>query len=201
MEPTLPTASSPGEDPSALWIVQLQLLGLAENTLGLRDSSKTIYQPAFADDGPYIRNTPNFDGAFAELSRNAETYWPTAVYELAHETVHLLNPKPGVGNWLSEGIAVAFSVYAQLHFKLEPQRIDMQSYRRSLELASELPYGALAAGRSIRDACGSLNSTTRSILETLFPSVDLRLLTQLCQPFKRDWPEKSCLLSSSTTYS
>ena len=79
MDLTLPVASSPGQDPSALWTVQLQLLGLAEDTLGHRDVSKVIYQPVFADDGPHIRNTPNLDGAFAELSRNAEAYWPTVV--------------------------------------------------------------------------------------------------------------------------
>ena len=186
MELTLPVLSDPREDPSAFWKIQCELLRLAEDTLGPRDASKVIYQPVFADDGPYIRNTPNLDGAFAELSRNAETYWPTAVYELAHETVHLLNPKPGVGNWLSEGIAVAFSVYAQLHFKLGPQCINMQSYRRSLELVSELPYGPLEAGRSIRDACGSLNGATRSILEMLFPSVDSEILTELCKPFERN---------------
>ena len=184
MELALPAASSPGEDPIALWTVQLLLLRIAENTLGPRDASKTIYQPVFADDGPYIRNTPNLDGAFAELSRSAEANWPTAVHELAHETVHLLNPKPGVGNWVSEGIAVAFSVYAQLHFKLEPQRINMQSYSRSLKLVSELPYGPLVAGRSIREDCGALNSATPGILETLFPSVDPQLLTQLCHPFR-----------------
>ena len=96
MELTLPEAPSPGQDPSALWSMQLQLLRLAEDTLGPRDASKVIYQPIFVEDGPHIRNTPNLDGAFAELSRNAEGYWPTVVKELAHETVHLLNPRPGV---------------------------------------------------------------------------------------------------------
>ena len=109
MELTLPSTLLPREDPSAAWSLQLQLLRLAEDTLGPRDASKTIFQPVFADYGPYIRNTPNLDGAFAELSRNAEVFWPTTLYELAHETVHLLNPRPGTGNWLGEGIAVAFS--------------------------------------------------------------------------------------------
>ena len=177
---------SDGLGTSALWIVQLQLLGLAENSLGLRDSSKTIYQPAFADDGPYIRNTPNLDGAFAELSRNAETYWPTVVYELAHETVHLLNPKPGVGNWLSEGIAVAFSNFALRRFNLEPHSTDMQSYRRALSLVSGLAYDPLVAGRCIRAACGSLNTADQSILGNLFPGVDSEILTELCKPFVRN---------------
>lgn len=185
-EPTLPTFSSPGGNPSDLWAVQLQLLELAEDALGPRDASKKIYQPVFADDGPLTRNTPNLDGAFAELSRKAESDWPTTIYELAHETVHLLNPKPGVGNWLSEGIAVAFSIHAQLYFKLMPQRIGMQSYRRSLELVSELPCGPLVAGRSIRAACGSLDSATKGVLAELFPSVDSELLAELCDPFVRD---------------
>lgn len=187
MKPTSSRILSPGEDPKALWSVQLQLLKLAEDALGPRDTCKVMYQPVFADDGPYIRNTPNLDGAFAELSRNAERYWPTAVYELAHEAVHLLNPQPGVGNWLSEGIAVALSEYAQRHFNLNPQDINMQSYRRALGLVSELPHGPLAAGRLIRNACGSLNDATPSILVTLFPSVNPGTLTELCRTFERDW--------------
>ena len=173
---------------SALWSVQLQLLSLAEHILGPRDVSKVMYQPIFTDHDPNIRNTPNLDGAFAELSRNAEGYWPTVVKELAHETVHLLNPKPGDGTWLSEGIAVAFSNYAQQQFELEPQTITMASYRRSLELVSELPPDALAAGRRIREA-RSLDNATQSILETLFPGVDLDTLTELCKPFERDWSD------------
>ena len=189
MELTLPSTLSPREDPSAVWSLQLQLLRLAEDTLGPRDASKTICQPVFADGGPYIRNTPNLDGAFAELSRNAEGYWPTTLYELAHETVHLLNPKPGTGNWLAEGIAVAFSAYAQRQYGLEPQNINMESYKRSLELVSELPPDPLTAGRRIRVACGSLNNATPDILETLFPTVDPGTLTELCKPFERDWAD------------
>ena len=190
MEFTLPTAPSPGEDPSELWSVQLQLLRLAEDTLGQRDASKTICQPVFADDGPYIRDTPNLDGAFAELSRNAEAYWPTVVRELSPETVHLLNPKPRVGKWLSEGIAEAFSDYAQRCYGMEPQSINKVSYRRSLKLVSELPPDPLTAGRRIRDACGPLNNATRCILESLFPNVDSGTLTQLCKTFERYWSDE-----------
>ncbi len=189
MDLTLPAGLSPRENPSALWSVQLQLLQLAEDILGSRDASKTIYQPVFADDGPRIRNTPDLDGAFAELSRNAEGYWPTVVNELAHETVHLLNPKPGDGTWLSEGIAVAFSNYAQRRYGMEPQSINEESYRRSLELVSELPLDPMIAGRRIREDCDSLDGAGQSILETLFPSVDQETLMELCKPFERDWAD------------
>ena len=180
-------------DSSALWSLQLQLLRLAEDVLGPRDATKTMLQPAFADDGPHIRNTPRLDGAFAELSRNAERCWPTAVNELAHETVHLLNPKPGVGTWLSEGIAVAFSYYAQRKFGLEPQQVSMQAYKRALELVSMLPTDPLTVGRSVRDVCGSLENATESVLRMLFSSVDPKTLTELCRPFERDWSELDAL--------
>jgi len=183
----IPAKARPGGDPEAMWALQQEILRLAENVFGPRDSSKTIFQPTFVDDGPQIRNTPNLDGAFAELSRNAEGYWPTAINELAHETVHLLNPKPGIGNWLSEGMAVAFSIYAQQQFGMEPQAVAMASYRRALALVSKLPPDALVTGRRIREDCGSLDNATTEGLRVLFPDVGHETLTRLCEQFQRDW--------------
>ena len=65
----------------------------------------------------------------------------------------------------------------------------MESYRRSLELVSDLPPDPLTAGWRIRDACGSFNNATRSFLETLFPPVDSETLMELCKPFERDWSD------------
>ena len=187
----LPTGSSPGQEPVALWSVQSHLLSIAETILGPRDGSKTICQPTFTDCGPKLRNTPNLDGAFAELSRNAQGYWPTVVNELAHETVHLLNPKPGVGTWLEEGIAVAFSIEAQRQFNLEPQDIEMPSYRRALRLVSELTDGPLVAGRRVREACWAYWDADQNDLVTLFPTIDPATLSVLCNPFERDWPNST----------
>ncbi|MXY07340.1 MAG: hypothetical protein F4Y61_01675 [Rhodothermaceae bacterium] len=169
--------------------MQQELLKLAQNVFGPKDPYKTVFQPTFVEDGPHIRNTPNLDGAFAELSRNAEGYWPTAIYELAHETVHLLNPKPGVGNWLSEGMAVAFSLYAQQQYGIEPQAISMPAYRCALALVSELSPNTLASGRRIREVCGSFDNATIEDLRTLFPDVECATLIWLCQQFQRDWQD------------
>lgn len=65
----------------------------------------------------------------------------------------------------------------------------MPSYRRSLELVTELRPDSLTAGRRIREACGSLENASPSILETLFPDVDLGTLTKLCKRFERDWSD------------
>ena len=151
-----PPQTSPKGDPVALWALQLHLLSLAEAALGARDASKKIYQPAFADDGPHIRNTPGLDGAFAELSRNSECYWPTAINELAHETVHLLNPAPGNGNYLCEGVAVAFSLHAQTKFGFQPHAVGPSSYRRALELGEtpvSRPYHSFGGVCRVEHRC------------------------------------------------
>ena len=116
--------TNPKDDPKALWSLQLELLALAEFHLGPRDASKKIYPPQFGADYPQVRLTPNEDGAFAKLSRNGEQYWPTAVYELAHETTHLLNPvKLGEASNLEEGVAVAFSIKAQHSYGIRPVQV------------------------------------------------------------------------------
>ena len=128
---------------------------------------------------PIYATRPNLDGAFAELSRNSECYWPTVIFEMAHETVHLLNPVPGNDKCLGEGVAVAFSVYVQTLFGLQPQPIGLASYRRALELVCRLPKGPLEAARQVRAAVGTLSQVTAQHLEDLFPEVDRETLSNL----------------------
>lgn len=105
------SALSPREDPCYLWTLQNELLKEAEHLLGPRDLAKKIYQPSWDNEGPHIRYTPNKDGAFAELGDNAVTDWRMAVYQLAHETVHLLDQHGGARtNILEEGVAVKFAL-------------------------------------------------------------------------------------------
>ena len=136
----------PEVDPQALWRLQNELLTLAESLLGPRDSAKKIYQPNFDSDGPHIRNTPNLDGAFAELSPNAAGYWPTVVYEMGHETVHLLNPDRLGVNFLEEGMAVAFSLRAMERYGLPVEGIREESYAKALGLVRQLSPDVFAAG-------------------------------------------------------
>ena len=82
-------ATNPRDDPSALWALQIELLSTAEAFLGPRDVSKKIYQPQFTGGVPCIRNTPELDGAFGELSRAAESYWPTALEVQSSYGIHV----------------------------------------------------------------------------------------------------------------
>jgi len=180
----LPT-SVPEYDPSGLWALQQELLALAEQLLGKRDQTKTIYQPTFHENGPHIRNTPNLDGAFVELGNGSKVYWPTVVYEMAHETVHLLNPTVSHTNWLEEGVAVEFSIYAQSLFSLAIQAPESGPYLEALQTVRALPGGTFSGAYRVRAVAGGLNSVTFEQLCALFPTSEpagLRRLSEKCIP-------------------
>ena len=179
----LPEAT-PRDAPDALWALQRELLTVAEALLGPRDMSKKIYQPQFTDAGPHVRNTPNQDGAFAELSRRSECDWPNAIFELAHETVHLLDPILGGTNNLEEGVAVSFSLHIQSSYNIRMQP-SVAAYLEALQLADMLPGGPLEAARRVRERVGALSGARASHLEELFPDVDRVVLSRLAGKFVR----------------
>ena len=175
----------PRNDPSALWRLQNDLLSRAESVLGQRDGSKKICQPQFTDEGPQLRNSPNMDGAWAELGRSGESDWPTVLYQMAHETVHLLDPICGVSNNLEEGVAVAFSLHVQPFYGvcISPS---LPSYRDVLRLVRMLPENPLEAGKLVRQRIGALSSATPECLGELFPNVDRTILKALTDQFVRN---------------
>jgi hypothetical protein len=171
----------PKDNPAALWELQTLLLREAELMLGDRDLLKKIYQPQFDEFGPHIRNTPNLDGAFVELSENAKRFWPSAIYEMAHETVHLLNPVVGYTNWLEEGIAVDFSLHAQSVFSTAPvQSPALGAYKTALALVRSIPEGSFAIAKKVRATAGALSLATPDALTDLSPGMDRSLAELLC---------------------
>ena len=177
--------TNPRDDPAGLWALQLELLSIAESILGPRDSSKKLYQPQFIDGVPHIFNTKNPDGVIVRLSRNGECYWPTVVFEMAHETVHLLNPIPGNANYLEEGVAVAFSLSVQQLYGVSVQT-SMKSYLYALQLVAILPGGPFEVGKGIRERVGALSDARVEDLGELFPNVDKTVLSKLAEEFERD---------------
>ncbi len=180
----LPT-SIPEHDQKGLWQLQNQLLDEAQRLVGQRDLSKKIYPPAFHENGPHIRNTPELDGAFIELGPNSKVFWPTVVYEMAHEIIHLLNPIVGYANWLEEGVAVEFSIHAQTLFDIPIQSPTSGPYFEALNMVRSLPGGTFSSAKLIRGRFGSLSAVTFEQLFVLFPAcgqADLRKLSEQCVP-------------------
>ena len=173
-------------DGSALWALQCFLRSQCESVFGLKAHDKEIYQPKFnACDVSPDRDRPHIlvfpEGAKAVLSNSARTYWPTTLYELAHETVHLLNPITGDASYLEEGMAVYFSVQmSQLHTE-HAMSPTCPFYIRAQQLVQQLPYGVYESGRIIREQCGSFDAATSDSLLSLFPQLDREVADALCR--------------------
>ena len=178
-------STAPIDDPSSLWAIQLELLAIAEAMYGPRDLSKIVYQPKFRSDGPRVRHTLDLSGAYAELSPKAQQHWRFVVFQMAHETVHLLNPVfLGEATYLEEGVAVAFSYFVQPMYGIDIVN-NLPSYTYARELVAALPNGHLSAGR-IRQELGSLSHVTPDDLIRLFPALDARIANELSCKFNRD---------------
>ena len=89
----------------------------------------------------------------------AREKWTIALYQMAHEVIHLLNPNrpdPGLGgnaNNLEEGVACAFSYYVQRMCGIEGSdfvRLNHPAYENAHRLVRRLPSGDIAAAKRIR---------------------------------------------------
>jgi len=178
--------TEPLNDTAGLWALQLELLARSEALFGSRDQSYKLYQPQFYEEGPNLRLTPDQTGVFVELSYNGRFYWPTVVYEMAHESVHLLNPGIlGTANYLEEGVAVPFSIYVLECFGMRVQRPSMQSYVLALSLVEALPNDPLESAGRIRRELGRFSNVSADNLVSLFPELDVDVANRLSNKFKR----------------
>lgn len=175
----------PDKSPSELWGLQLFLLSESENRLGVHETGKQVYQPTFSNNVPHIINTPKLDGAFACLSDNAAGYWPTALYELAHETVHLLNPVPGFTTYLEEGIAIHFAVDMSHNHSTHPQSPQNNAiYEEAWKLVKMLPDSPYIAAQSLREKYGALSSVKMEDILLLFPQLSNSIAVKLAETCK-----------------
>lgn len=172
-------ASPPRGTPAVVWAIQQTLVAEAEKRFGPRESTKQIFQPTFGVGGPILINTPTSDGAFAMLSEAAAVYWPTLVFELAHETVHLLNPINGFTNYLEEGVAVVFAAEMS-SLTAHPQNTNVLGYVTALGLVSKLPAPFASSIRLIREQIGALSHADAAAIAELFPGLDADVCRRLC---------------------
>lgn len=154
-----------------MWSLQLELLSWAETLFGIRDPSRILCQPCFHNsERPEIRFTLDDSGAFAVLGCDAKRDWSYAVYQLAHETVHLLNPvKLGQANYLEEGVAVAMSLHVSRIYGFSFLAPSSSKYGKALKLVNKLPEGAILSARRIRREVGRFSAVSTEDLLKLYP--------------------------------
>ena len=160
--------------------MQVFLIGEAEKRLGKRDVSKKIHSPSFHSGLPCIFNTITCDGAYAVLSENAQNYWPTAMYELAHETIHLLDPIAGGAKYLEEGFAVKFSVEMVSSMTNHPMQPPLGLYHDALNMVNQLPGNAYEIGALCRIRCRSLDCVSAADLLAINATITTDLASRLC---------------------
>lgn len=181
----------PKARPDKLWELQQNLLHRAEGLLGSRDMTKIIYQPQFGEIPPGVINSASGDGAWAQLSPVAAESWTVSTFELAHETVHLLNPVVGHTIIFEEGVAVDFSLQMSLQFfgglevAIQDHGLTAQ-YREAWDLVRGLEGNVLTNAKAIRQQAGTLGNITIDTLRSFFPKHDDARLVRMCERFLGD---------------
>lgn len=179
----------PADDCEGLKKLQKDLLGLAEGLFGQRDGCWMICPPDFDldDNQPHIYYPKPFAKIVQiKLVPKANDKWPIALYQMAHEVIHLLNPKENdletgfrdSANVLEEGVACAFSFYVLYKYGIDvkPFKIaSKKSYRCAHKLVARLPKGNISAAKRIRREMPrgtSFSRVTAKDLKRIFPCMD-----------------------------
>ena len=98
-------------DRSDLHSIQLQILNMAELSFGPRDPAYVVLAPDFTPTGPKIQY-PLKDSKFAQILIDdaCKLDFSKAVYQIAHECIHLLAPSTlAAVTVFEEGLATAFA--------------------------------------------------------------------------------------------
>jgi hypothetical protein len=169
----------PSQQPEKVWLLQQVLLCWAEQLMGPRSEDYRICRPTFAQGGSRLRFSVDLSAVWAELSPNAAGYWPTLVFELAHETIHLLNPIQGYTNVLEEGIATEFQSIVAPALSGVQIPIPLTSYLEAQADVWLLKVNAFEAGRLVRQRCEALGKATTAALCALFPMVGAEVAAKL----------------------
>ncbi len=188
-------ATRPEDDSQNLPNLQHDLLIWAEELFGERDQSWHILPPMFVTGYPhtfYVDHS-SYNLVMIKLSENAREKWTFALYQLAHEVIHLLNPRPGCkANNLEEGVACAFSYYVQRRCGIAMPRFvnhNHPAYEYVHDFVKQLPKGDIAGAKRIRQEMPtgrSFSGVSSVNLKRIFPGIRTELAEELTRKFDRD---------------
>jgi hypothetical protein len=183
MRCTADFAAPPAESLADAYELRDEMLALIEAELGPRDASYALAPFEFRPDGPYIEFPASLTAGIV-LSPGAARYWPTFIYETAHELVHLLNPVPFETTWFEEAVAM------DVQLRLTPLLcgIDIPGYgpwQHALEILRRTFESPAVEARRVREHCGAFANVTAEQLTALYPSANVADLAQLGSVFPR----------------
>jgi hypothetical protein len=160
-----------------------QMLARAEAQFGQRNQSFTILGIEFRDGGPQVWFPGNRDHVVVQLSLSAMQDLNRAMFQLAHECFHLLDPAAGGSNVLDEGVATHFSLeFMQSEFRLQYPTGDPK-YDRACALVRRMLSLRGDSARELRRLHGPLRHITAPQIMTICPGLDSQFAQQLIEPF------------------
>ena len=161
------------------------LLHQVEQIYGPRDLNYTLLGVEFNEQGPMLWYPGNRKHVSIILSAEAAHQPNRALWQLAHETVHLLSPTQSSAALIAEeGLATLFASRVSTEYSLGFST-DRQDYREAEEAVSkwlsEFP-SAISATRNL-EPCMAL--WTAIILKEACPGISDQLAERLCERFQR----------------
>lgn len=159
-----------------------QMLQLLEDEIGPRDKSYTVLGVEFRDGLPQLWFPGNCGNVVIQLSREAMQEPIRAMFQLAHECVHLLDPHPGGTNVLEEGTATRFAqqYITQLGHAMSTGD---KRYDRARQLVETLVATRADALKELRRLHGPLRNITADQFRRVSPGLDDDLIEHLCEKF------------------
>jgi hypothetical protein len=172
-----------------------QALGLAEAKYGPRDPSWTILGLEFYDQNhPQLWfPDPGRKQMIIQLSKNSAKNQERALFEMAHEVVHVLAPRigPDTASVFEEGLAVHFSLEylktAGIHTNPENFLKD-EKYKKAYDLVKQL-CGSNPRGdeciQAARKKAGGFSEISAMGLQECFPGFETSVYEDLAGNFSR----------------
>jgi hypothetical protein len=172
----------------------------AEKEFGLRDKSWTILGVEFALNGPPniwypFSSRKNVNGkpskfVAVQLTKSSANDKKKALFQLAHETIHLLSPNgpKHKSRVLEEGLATYFSIHAlaDTGVEINAQYIASKTYTQAYTLVSQLYTLHPDAGarfKALRAKGHTFSDINKQQLMQSFPKLDDKLASLLTQRF------------------
>jgi hypothetical protein len=160
-----------------------QMLSKVETSFGQRDRTFTILGIEFHDGVPQLWFPGNCGHVVIQLGLTAMQDPSRAMFQLAHERVHLLDPAPGGTNNLEEGIATQFSLdFLQTECGVRYQTGDVR-YDNAVSLVRSLVSAKTDAPRELRRKNGPWRGVSTEQIAALCPTLDHSIAEQLALSF------------------
>lgn len=164
-----------------------ELLQVAEQRYGSRDRSWTPIGIEFHGDRPMVWYPRAHDGRrqiSIILSNNARLNITSALYELAHEVIHVLSPTGGRdAPVIEEGLATKFALEVSA---LNPPAAVLppgSPYAPALAAVEQLLAHEADAIRQLRRREPEFRSMTAEIILDTYPDFDAAVARRLCTPW------------------